>query len=243
MSSRVRLGVLVHAGNPTVEPEFYRMAPPGVTVHFSRLDTPGVVGITGTHDGMVERTRSYVDGLPAAARVLAAVAPAVIVFAHTGVSYVIGSAASAALVDRITSMTGVPAIMASGAVAAALAQLGVKRLAIGTPYPEAISAMSRAYWEAAGFEIVGHHRLENVRNIYEETEERGRDLARRADAPGADAVFLSGTGLPTVGVLDALEAELGKPVISGNQASLWRALRLAGVNTPIAGFGRLLRDA
>jgi maleate isomerase len=238
----VRLGVLVPAGNPTVEPEYYRMAPPGVTVHFARLDTPGQESITGSQDGMVERTRAYVDGVPAAARVLAAVAPSVVVFAHTGVTYVIGAAASGALPERLTALTGAPAVMAAGAVAAALTQLGVKRLAIGTPYPESISTLSRAYWQAAGFEIVGYHRLEGVQNIYEETEERARDLARRADAPGAEAVFLSGTGLPTVGALEKLEAELGKPVISGNQASLWRALRLAGVRQPVSGFGRLLRE-
>ena len=58
--------------------------------------------------------------------------------------------------------------------------------------------------------------------------------------PDADAVLLSGTGLPTVGVLEMLERDLGKPVISSNQASLWRALRMAGVREPVAGFGRLL---
>jgi maleate isomerase len=42
-------------------------------------------------------------------------------------------------------------------------------------------------------------------------------------------------------VLDPLEQDLGKPVVSSVQASLWRALRLAGVRQPIDGFGRLLR--
>jgi maleate isomerase len=46
-----------------------------------------------------------------------------------------------------------------------------------------------------------------------------------------------------VGMLERLERELGKPVISSNQACLWRALRLAGVGEPMAGFGRLLREA
>jgi maleate cis-trans isomerase len=55
-------------------------------------------------------------------------------------------------------------------------------------------------------------------------------------------VLISGTGLPTVGVLEALEHELGKSVVSSNQACLWRALRLAGVGEPVPGFGRLLRE-
>jgi maleate isomerase len=55
-------------------------------------------------------------------------------------------------------------------------------------------------------------------------------------------VLLSGTGLPTVAVLETLERDLGKPVISSNQASLWQALRMARVREAIAGYGRLLRD-
>src|SRR5262249_57184563 len=93
-------------------------------------------------------------------------------------------------------------------------------------YPETISALGRAYWEAAGLEVVGYARLAGVENIYDESEERAYRLARQADVPDADAVLLSGTGLPTVGVLELLERDLGKPVISSNQASLWRALRL-----------------
>src|SRR2546427_652975 len=142
--------------------------------------------------------------------------------------------------ERIAELTGTRAFTAAQAILAALSRLRVRKLALGTPYPEAISALGKAYWEAAGFQIVGYRRLANVENIYDESEERAYRLAREADAPGADAVLLSGTGLPTVGVLEVLERDLGKPVISSNQASLWRALDLAGVRESISGFGRLL---
>ena len=98
------------------------------------------------------------------------------------------------------------------------------------------------YWEAAGFEIAGYRRLEDVTNIYAESEERGYRLARDADAPGADGVLLSGTGLPTVGVLKLLEEDLGEQAVGSMQACLWHALRLAGIREAIAGFGRLLRQ-
>jgi maleate cis-trans isomerase len=239
---RARIGVLVPPGNPTVEPEFYRMAPAGVTVHFGRLEGFQMPGIPGAPGEMERRTLAYLEALPGPARALGAVRPAVVVLAHTASSYATGFAGEPALVDRITTLTGAPALTAAGAVLAALRCLGVRRLALGSPYPDTIGALARAYWAGAGFEILGMASLAGTENIYGETEARAYELGRRADVKGADAVLLSGTGLPTVGVIEALEHDLGKPVISSTQAAVWQALRMAGVHQPISGFGRLLRD-
>lgn len=242
MTSRARIGVLVPPGNPTVEPELYRMAPPGVTFHFARLQAPASEGPAGGAGGMEARTRAYLEGLDGPARALGEVRPALILLAHTASSYALGWGHEQPLIERVGSLGRAPALLAAHAVRAALRHLGVRRLALGTPYPESISRQGRAYWEAAGFEIVGYHRLSGVADIYAESEERAAELARRADARDADAVLLSGTGLPTASVLERLERDLGKPVVSSNQACCWRALRLAGVLEPVDGFGRLLRE-
>src|SRR6266852_2963705 len=114
--SCTRIGVLVPAGNPTVEPELYRMAPATVTLHFARLDS--TAGAPGAADGMERRTLAYLDSVPAAARSLAAVRPAVVVLAHTAVSYLTGFAREPALVDRLAAMAGTPAVTAARAILA-----------------------------------------------------------------------------------------------------------------------------
>ena len=233
-----RLGVLVPAGNPTIEPELYRMAPAGVTIHFARLSS--LAGDPGAADGMERRTLGYLDSVPEAARSLADLRPGVVVIAHTAVSYLTGFAAEPALLARLAGLTTAQPLTAARAILAALEHLGVRRLALATPYPETIAAAGRRYWEAAGLEVVSHQGLPGVQNIYAETEARAYELGRTADAPAAQAVLVSGTGLPTAGIVERLERDLGKPVITSQTATLWRALGMLGIGDPVRGYGALL---
>jgi maleate cis-trans isomerase len=43
-------------------------------------------------------------------------------------------------------------------------------------------------------------------------------------------------------MIEALEADLGIPVVTSNQASLWAALRAAGIQARLEGYGRLMRE-
>jgi maleate isomerase len=125
-------------------------------------------------------------------------------------------------------------------VVAALRALHVRRVAIAAPYDEDITSKCRFALESRKFEVVKISRLDGVEHIYSETPERAYALACAADTPDADAIFLPGTGLPTIDVLDVLERDLGKPVVSSTSAMMWNALSIAGVSPRIPGYGRLL---
>jgi maleate isomerase len=237
MGWRARIGFLVPPGNPTVEPEMAELAPAGVSVHFARMSASGAAG---THSGQEERNRSQIAGLDDATRLLAMVSPRVIVLAHTATSYTLGREAEAALVQRQEAASGTRFVTAFASVLEALACLGVRRVAYATPYDAELTEQGRAHLELHGFDVVGVARLPGVRNIYDETTERAYAAGRQADRPEAEAVFLSGTGMPTLAMLQVLEDDLGKPVISASSAMMWNALRIAGVSSPRQGYGRLL---
>ena len=233
----IRIGFLVPPGAPTVEVEMIAAAPRPVSVHFTRLVARGPAG---THQGQEERNRSQIEHLPECAALLAMVKPRVIVLAHTATSGTMGKDAEAAMVARIERETGIPFITAFGSVVAALAHLGAKRIALGTPYAADTTETTKKNLEAHGLEVASVARLENVKNIYEETAARARELARKADSAPAQAVFLSGVGMPTLDALEGIEADLGKPAVSSAAAMLWNALRVAGVIEPVSGCGSLL---
>ena len=96
--------------------------------------------------------------------------------------------------------------------------------------------------EAHGLHVLHAECLPNVKCIFDEPEKRVYSLAKSANRAQSQAVFLSGVGLPTIGLLEALEDDLNKPVISSCSAMMWNALRVAGVGSPVFGFGGLLED-
>lgn len=234
---RARLGFLIPPGNPTIECEMPEMAPPGVSVHFSRMVAPGQ---GGTHDGQEERNRSQIAHIDESADLLVKVKPSVMMLAHTASSYTLGRRAETELVKRLQAKYQTPIGTAFGSVVAALNVLGAKRIALGAPYTKEIMLQGKALLEEHGFAVVSHGVLENVTNIFDETPERAYGLGRALNTREVDAVFLSGLGMPTIPILETLEQDLGKPVISAASAMMWNALQLAGVRSSVPGYGKLL---
>lgn len=164
-----------------------------------------------------------------ATRALTTPAPAVVGYACTSGSFVAGLAGERALVDAMLA-TGVPAaVTTSGAVVAALRALGAARVAVATPYDEPITRLLVAFLEEAGIGVTATSHLGLDSAIWTVPREVTLDLVRHTWTEDCEAVFVSCTNLATYDLIPALEEELGVPVVSANQATMWAAVSLAGL--------------
>ncbi len=235
---RARIGVIVSPPNTVAEVELGRMAPEGVSVHATRMYRPREV--TGLDQRTLEVTNS---SLPQAAGAIAPLKPDVLVFAHTMGSIVGGPGRDHGLVSMLAEAAGCHAITTAGAAMAAFGALGLGKLVIAGPYTEDdLLLMEKDYFEASmeGLEILGHESL-GITNGWDIGQLEPREffrLAKEADRPDAEAVFISGTNGRTIEVLEALEQDLGKPVLSANQVTMWAALHYLGIGG-VKGYGSL----
>ncbi|MBK3579709.1 decarboxylase [Streptomyces sp. MBT65] len=157
-----------------------------------------------------------------------------VVWACAGGSFVHGWEGAHEQVRALARAAGLPASSTAFAFVYAAKELGVRRVAVGTTYPDDVAALFADFLRAGGVEPV-------VGRASGEVDARGGDellaLARSVDGPDVEAVLLPDTALHTAAHIPSLEKELGKPVLTANQVTVWEALRLAErrVNAPDLG--------
>jgi maleate isomerase len=232
---RRRIGLLLPSSNTTQEAEFAAVLPAGVTLHVTRLPLRTVEPSSTAR--VVEDIESESQKLADAdvnAIVLAATAPS----SRNGIGY------DRELIGRIETASGRRATTASTALIQALGVLGVKRLVLGAPWSEATNVTTAGFIEASGFRVLEHRAMGHASNLEIGLldAQTAYDSGVAVDRADAEAVMLACGNWPTLGIVDGLEAALGKPVLTTNQVSLWAVLRLAGHRAPVSGWGRLLRD-
>ncbi|MEM6386578.1 MAG: aspartate/glutamate racemase family protein [Pseudomonadota bacterium] len=234
---RPRLGLLVLQADETIEDDFRRFFNPDrVRLHISRVPSGDEL-----NPATIEAMRA---DLPAAARILPrSVTFDVVGYACTSGATMIGPERVQSLVKSGCTTNQVTDPLT--ATRAALQALNAKRLAILSPYIPSVAEPLHCAFEEAGLEIAGtlSYGEETEANVARMAPQVLADAARElAKETEADALFLSCTNLRTLGILDSLEAELGIPVLSSNQALAWHMAWLAAMNIHPAPIGRLMRD-
>lgn len=235
--STTRVGLIALSTDLTSEQDARLILPDArPALHVSRIafDNPSTPeNLAKLAPRLVGAAELLVPGLPLAA----------IWFACTAATVEIGYPAIAQAVGKVRP--GVPVVTPPGAALEAFAALGVRRIALVTPYVEETTRPMAAWFERAGLDVAVANCLgvADDRDIARLTHATIRDAVLAADRPDVEAVFLSCTALPAMGVIDDLERRLGKPVVSSNQASYWRLLHHARCTAQPSAPGRLFDTA
>ncbi|MFF4913612.1 maleate cis-trans isomerase family protein [Streptomyces tendae] len=162
-----------------------------------------------------------------------------VVWACTSGSFVHGWDGAHEQVRALAQAAGLPASSTSFAFVHAAKEIGVRRVSIGATYPDDVARLFADFLGTAGIEVadVVSSGIITAAEVGTWTEEEVLALARAADRPDAEAVLLPDTALHTAAHIPALEKELGKPVLTANQVTIWEGLRLADrrVNAPELG--------
>lgn len=203
--------------------EYWRYLPEGVALHFNR--TPHLRRDEGMY---LARSTGKPSVVARAARAMLSLNPHSTLWACTSGSFIAGVEGEAKIREAMAEAGCANPVTSSGAAAIALHHAGARRVAVVTPYSGALTRRLVDFVEQSGFEVASAQYLGLHRGIAAVSQSTIVDLVRSTADSGADAVFVSCTSLRTFGILAKLEGELGVPVFTSNQVSLWAALDAAG---------------
>jgi len=228
-----RIGLIVLATDHTTERDFTRLCDPddvGVYVNRIAFENP-------TTADSLKQTGPRLTS--AAAQILPGEQLDVIAYSCTAASVILGDPAVQNLIHIARPEAAV--VTPASAAFAAFVALKVNRVSVLTPYIADVTLELVTYFSDHGLDVVSSMGLglEDDRQMARVTPSSIITAGEQAIDDDADALFISCTALQAVVCVSELERRIGKPVITSNQAMIWRSLRLAGNNQPISGYGRL----
>lgn len=237
---RQKFAVLVPSTNTSVQPEFDAMRPAGVTNHISRIRIPNIA-LNNDEDfnRLVALIAAAQDEAVDAAM---SCEPDRLVLGISAETFWDGLAASRKLKAQLHERTALPVTMGSEACEAAFKALGMRKIAVVTPYHPVGDRNVVRFFEEAGFEVkrIKGLRCESPVKIAHVSEAQLRDALIELDGDDIDGLVQVGTNLAMARLAAQAETWLAKPVVAINTAIYWNALRNAGITDRMSGFGALL---
>lgn len=220
---KARVGLILPSVNVVMEPDFYSWAPPGITFHSTR------VGRTKLRT-CVAGANEMVANINKSAELISHTKPDIVIFGCTSATFIMGAGGDVEISSRISQSASCPSLTTSSAVVAALQALEVYNLSMLTPYPDEINEIEIEFLKDYGFKVsnVFGYGIEDSLKIPRVHPQDIYDCAKKICTGKEDALFISCTNLRAGEIVEDLESDLGIPVITSNQVSLWAVLRYLG---------------
>src|SRR3954452_24490740 len=237
MTTRVFLGMLTPSSNTILEPVTTAMLAglPEVTAHFSRFKVTEIA-LSGPALAQFDDSE-----ILRAAELLAHAKVNVIAWNGTSSGW-LGFERDVRLCERIPHATGITACTAMLALNEVLEKTGAKRVGFVTPYLDDVQARINANYENAGFRVIAERHL-GMRDNFSfstVTADQMRAMTREVAAAKPDAIAIVCTNMRGAPLAEELEAQHGIPVYDTVSTTVWKSLKLAGVDTRrVKGWGRI----
>ena len=233
---KAKIGLVVVSSSTVCEGRYPRVAPPDVGFFTSRMLLK---------DGGLAAIEAMEAHAARAIEELATVPVDAIAYCCTVSGALRGVTADRDFCRDMERRWGIPVTSTMLASTEALHHLGLKRVVVTSPYPDDHHEAERSYLKQTGIEAIAMHGMgfEKGNEFAKVTPEEILQFSLDAWDDTADGLFISCMNFDAMPAVQALEDRLGKPVVTSHSATLWRALALAGIDTPIRGYGRLLAHA
>jgi len=220
--SPIKVGLMVPANNTTMEIELAAWLPAGSAVTTVKIPRgPGLLTkdtLPAYRDNAIELARqNFSHG-----------EVELIAYGCTAAGFISGPAGDAELQTMLTAATGLPVVTTARAMVNALQHEGAKRVAVVTPYHDAVNTQLAAFLADGGIDVVrmDTFRAPDVMALGRITAAEVRDLARATMGPDCDALFIGCSQLPTHSILAELQREFARPAWSSISAIAWDARRM-----------------
>lgn len=217
-----------------LERELWRWAPLEVSFHLAR--TPFEPVAVSLEQAELVSGKQH---LQKATRDVMGVDPEVVAYLCTSGSFINGPEYEASLRQAILEAGAPMAVTTSGALMEAVEKLGTRRMSVVTPYDAELTDRLTGFLGALDVEVIRSHHLGLGGGIWRVNYRTVVEQILAADDPSAEAIFVSCTNLPTYDIITPLERELGKPILTANQLTVWACLGRMGL--PMVGPGKWLR--
>ncbi len=231
---RGRIGV-IFPSDEVHEGEYWELAPEGVSVHPTRFEITGEI--------TEESVRTFTEGnsLEVLARQFTLIKPGCIIFACTAGSFVRGHGSDREIIKRIQGITKTHATTAATALVAASQTLGLKEVDVITPYTDTLNERLKIFVESHGIRVVSINGFQLEEGLEDISPQQVYRMTVDNFSGKSQGVLISCTNLRVMDVLPLIEHDIGRPVVSANQASMWHALRLMGIKDQAPEKGLLFK--
>ena len=179
--------------------------------------------------------------LPPARRLVDAGCGAVAWVCTSG-SFIGGAAWAKSQVQALEAETGRPATSTSLALVEAVKSLGTELVDVLSPYPEAVSAAFRTFFAECGIRVANVHSLGCPTGSDSHALDLRRQVADfgRAHPGSSHPLVIPDAAVDSLDLVTLLEEDLGRPVLTANQATLWLGLGLLDLPRRVPNAGTLL---